>query len=68
MSKRLVFENHATKLQIKRGRGGFRFFEKHLGASGESKAEVYLTYAECEKAMQRYSLRYYGEKAKAGAK
>jgi hypothetical protein len=54
-----VFKNHAVKLVIRTYPHGFVFGESHLFEG----SKPYKTYDECLKALQRYSKKYYGEKA-----
>ena len=60
LKRKWLFNNHGTKLRIKKHCGGFIFKEAHL-CDWDNK--VYKEYELAFKAMQRYSKKHYGEKA-----
>lgn len=67
--RKWLFKNHGTSLRVRKVGDRFCFHETHLHwmVSSEKErgqpAKLYSTYEDAVKAMQRYSKRYYGEKA-----
>lgn len=63
MSRKYIFKNHGTKLRVYKYVHGWTFAESHLVKYFMIEYKWYKTYEEAVRGMQRYSKKYYGEKA-----
>lgn len=58
-----VYKNHATKIRLTKVFGFWTFFESHIKRPTFNEFLRFKTYKEAYESMQRYSKKYYGEKA-----